>query len=65
MANITIPVIDLEVLNFITNPFDISISMTMPGPTGPMGPPAPLYYGTTDPDPDLGEDGAIYIKYVG
>lgn len=59
MANI------LDEIDFLTTPLEITLSVTMPGPTGPMGPPAPLYYGTTDPDPDLGEDGAIYIKYVG
>ena len=71
MADITIPVIDLEVLTFIGNPIEVEIldvnpipievGMTLPGPKGD---PVEIYRSTELPDPEIGDEGALWIKYV-
>jgi hypothetical protein len=80
MADITIPVIEVDVLTFlgtpievealtfIGNPIEVDVLYVMPNPIEVMlcvpGPPAEVYFGYTDPDPSLGSEGAIYAKIL-
>lgn len=42
----------------------VVVGVTLPGPKGEPGVPAEVYFSEDDPDPDVGNEGAIWAKYV-
>ncbi len=57
--------IEIEVNSLSTNPIEIELGLTLPGPKGDTGPAAEIYYSTEKPDPEVGSDGALWARYVG
>lgn len=56
--------IEIE-LESTTAPIEIEVGLTLPGPRGDVGPPAEIYYSTEEPDPNIGNEGALWARYVG
>lgn len=63
MANIK--KIEIEDNRISTSPIEVEVGPTMPGPKGDKGDPAEVYYSTSEPDPDIGGEGALWARYVG
>ena len=63
--------IDIEILGMLGDPLEIEIEALSPIPIeigmilpGPRGESVEIYRSTELPDPEIGSEGALWIKYI-
>lgn len=61
MANLPIPIIELTIEALNVNPVPVEVGLILPGPKGD---PVEIYRSTELPNPNVGGEGALWIKYV-